>query len=253
MAEYGLPGRPVILEGAAAGWKAMEWTIDDFRRRYRDVRIRPHGGDIVQANEETTIGEFMAAMASDTTGRFLSWPFCEQRAELMDSFRLPAFLADNWAPPQYRSSMFWVIVSPPHGGPRLHQDIYWSSAWNAQMVGRKRWRFCPPEDEALVYRGRVDTFAPDLDAFPLFARARCYEGTAGPGDIVFLPSRWWHQTCALDCGLALTGNYSDHTNYRYVIQYMENHGMTDLLAEFQQQVAIRTVTPEGSTPRPGAA
>ncbi len=248
MREYGVPGRPVVLAGAASHWPAMQWTLPGFRHAYGHVRIKPHHGNIVQSTEETTLGEFMDGMASDRTGRFLSWPYPLEHPELVDTFRLPSCLAENWAPPKYHPTLLWIIVSPPGSGLRLHRDIYWSSAWNAQMVGRKRWTFCAPQDDPWVYNGQVNTFEPDLATFPLFERATVYETVAEPGDIVYVPSRWWHQTRSVDAGLALTGNYTDRTNYRTVMAYMQAHGMHDLLAEFRRQIDVELARPQAQVP-----
>ena len=50
--------------------------------------------------------------------------------------------------------------------------------------------------------GRVDAFEPDLHACPAFANASCLVATLSPGESLFYPEAWWHQTRTLTPGAA---------------------------------------------------
>jgi len=50
----------------------------------------------------------------------------------------------------------------------------------------------------------VDPINPDMDRYPEFANVRSLEVTLGPGDVLYLPSLWFHhvrQTHACIAGL----------------------------------------------------
>jgi hypothetical protein len=92
---------------------------------------------------------------------------------------------------------------------------------HCQVVGRKRWLICPSEAAAELYVGStgggvspIDAFEPDMKRFPKFARAKCFDVLANPGDILFYPRKWFHQTLNLDpVTVGIAGRRIDSTNY----------------------------------------
>lgn len=71
-----------------------------------------------------------------------------------------------------------------------------------QIRGRKRVVLFPPNDALKMYlsgdKSRViDVHAPDTNVFPDFYKAERYEVTLEPGDILFIPALWFHNTEAL--------------------------------------------------------
>ena len=74
----------------------------------------------------------------------------------------------------------------------MHRDFMGTSAWNVLFAGEKTWQFFPPmggEGMSCVQR---------------------------PGDIVYTPSNWWHQVRNESCTLALTENFFNESNSRYL-------------------------------------
>jgi [protein]-arginine 3-hydroxylase / protease len=49
----------------------------------------------------------------------------------------------------------------------------------------------------------VDVMAPDLDAHPLFADAECLECVLRPGEVLFMPAKWWHFVTALTTSISV--------------------------------------------------
>lgn len=49
----------------------------------------------------------------------------------------------------------------------------------------------------------VDIEDPDLDAFPLFSRAKRFEVILGPGDVLYIPARCWHHVRSLSPSISL--------------------------------------------------
>jgi hypothetical protein len=91
------------------------------------------------------------------------------------------------------------------GGPGcvtpLHADGLATGALLAQVHGEKRCLLFAPEQEPLLHperlplvfgRSPIDVRRPDLERFPRFAAARPVKCTLRPGDLLYIPSRWWH-------------------------------------------------------------
>lgn len=91
-----------------------------------------------------------------------------------------------------------------------HFDFPHNLACNA--VGHRRFTLFPPEQVSNLYIGPmefspggqdislVDLQQPDLERFPKFSTALAASQTAelDPGDILFIPSMWWHHVSSLD-------------------------------------------------------
>jgi hypothetical protein len=119
-----------------------------------------------------------------------------------------------FTPDDYRWPFFFMgapgAVSP------IHRDLAHNLA--AHLFGAKRWRLYSPDQAELLYPNPgpddgpsaqtclVDPDAPDLQRFPRFAEARPLELVVRAGEILLVPSGWFHHVTALE--LCLNVAYS---------------------------------------------
>jgi ribosomal protein L16 Arg81 hydroxylase len=106
-----------------------------------------------------------------------------------------------------------VLIGPAGSVARLHTDFLHTHAYLAQIAGRKRCTLFSPEDSAFLYEGRVDPDAPNLDEFPLFRQATAFECTLEPGELLFMPWRWWHHVVALEKSITVNYNFFNRVNF----------------------------------------
>ena len=201
---YWTPNRPVVLRGGAAGWPAIGWTFGALAGRFRwapvDVLVRRSAGWWHEAREikRMPFGELVDAAlgpASDQlyadgrTDLLLQAGLAPLRAELG---LLPGLVGDG-------HPRAWIgpggTVTPTH-----HDQ---SSAWQVQLVGKKRTWLASPLDPSLADTavGLYNTVDPRE---PRVGEARWHGVEVGPGDAVFVPVGWWHHVEALEPSISVS-------------------------------------------------
>lgn len=131
--------------------------------------------------------------------------------ELAKDVRVPKYCAH--AP--WQNTRFWL--SAANTGAPLHRDLAENLFF--QIVGRKRfllfppsatpWLYSNPFRSALPNYSRFDAERPDFDRFPLSRKVHPIEIVLEPGDAMYLPSRWWHQTRSLDLSASFNFWWAD--------------------------------------------
>jgi ribosomal protein L16 Arg81 hydroxylase len=138
-----------------------------------------------------------------------NWQLCDKYDEIMRAHTVPSYFFDwfRFLPAFMRMPYPRIFIGPKGAITPLHVDVWDTHAWLSQLEGRKRWLLFPPEDRKYLYDYQVRCEKPDLAKFPLYEKASPLECTIGPGDTVFVPSRWAHWVQSLDPGVSLTYNY----------------------------------------------
>jgi ribosomal protein L16 Arg81 hydroxylase len=144
--------------------------------------------------------------------------------ELLDDVELSPKFMEDWLPllpaalrrtldqaTRYFSA--GILIGPKNAQIGLHHDFLETHAYLAQIAGRKRCVLFSPEDSAALYRGDVNVDAPDFEKFPLFRNATAYECTLEPGELLFIPYRWWHHVVGLEKSITVNYNFFNHVNF----------------------------------------
>ena len=112
-------------------------------------------------------------------------------ATLLNDIQVP-----HWFDTGARAINMWCGVLGTSCG--LHCDL--APNCNVQIVGRKRFTLIAPDETNHLYRikgrthCRFDPHAPDFESFPLARRATQWECTLRPGEALYIPVGWYHQT-----------------------------------------------------------
>ncbi|KAI8883735.1 Clavaminate synthase-like protein [Backusella circina FSU 941] len=92
----------------------------------------------------------------------------------------------------------------------LHQDPYHNLL--AQVVGCKYIRLYSPDQTALMYpheglmtnTSQVDLEKPDHTRFPQFKDASYVECILNPGELLYIPPKWWHYVKSLETSFSVS-------------------------------------------------
>lgn len=197
------PGRPVVLRGAASGWPASRWTFADLLARFRwapmDVLVRRSAGWWLRDREirRMSFGDLVAtALGPPSDGLY-----ADGRTDVLEQAGLAPMRADLGLLPGLvgdGNPRAWIgpagTVTPTH-----HDQ---SSAWQVQLVGRKRTFLASPFEAALAATtvGLYNTADPRDPP----GDVRWHEIEVGPGDAVFVPVGWWHHVEALEPSVSVS-------------------------------------------------
>jgi hypothetical protein len=127
----------------------------------------------------------------------------------------------------------------------LHHDR--APNWYAQVYGEKQFILFSPDQVKLLYprssamqthTSAVDPVHPDLVAHPRFAEARPVAVTVRTGEVLFLPSFWWHHVTSLSVSISVNqwwrADLSEHYNPTgarlMTVQYVHDSWATELKA-----------------------
>ncbi|GAB7363516.1 hypothetical protein MBLNU230_g3785t1 [Neophaeotheca triangularis] len=148
----------------------------------------------------------------------------------------PCFGADAFTHlgPQ-RPDHKWLIIGPSRSGSTFHKDPNATSAWNAVLRGRKYWIMfpsspsIPPPPGVFVSEDQSEVTAPLsipewLLGFHAEARKTpgCKEGICEEGEVLYVPSGWYHLVLNLEDSVAVTQNFVPEARLGAVLAFLRD-------------------------------
>lgn len=227
--DYVARNRPVVVENALPASAARQrWTPQYFRERFGDRQIQ------VSHSEKMAFTDFIdAVLASreDAPGPYMyrlfigpHMPELLPDLEPLNPYAFPRRLASPlMLRPWRRPDGYLKLLIGGIGGrfPVLHYDLENAHATITEIHGDKEFVLYAPEDAASLYPKPgmpnhstiPDVRQVDLQQFPRYAEATQYHTVLHPGDMVFVPSRWWHGARALSPSISVCQNMLDGSNW----------------------------------------
>jgi len=242
--KYLLARRPVIITDATAKWKASAWTPQWFKERYPDKIVHTDQG-------EMRMGDFIDAIVkvNDEPGPFLrEQPLKDVFPDLVDHVQpTPPYVLPNWLGGNYllppitkrlnRESFIEVNFCGRRIFPYLHIDDLGVHAFITQHYGEKEFIVYPPDQEQYLYRDGKARFSPitdvdnpDLERYPLFAKAKAIRVVLAPGESVFMPCGWWHTTKVHGTSLSTVISISNASNWPELVDFLKENSNRPALA-----------------------
>lgn len=206
----------MLLDGLVDEWPARaDLTLDRLRERFGDRTLpvlHTRGGDLVcdvdkgVSFDTVRFRDYVDRVSSgEAVETYLAAPVATWLPELARDLPAPIYCRD--AP--WQNMRLWL--SAPGTTVPLHHDV----AQNifCQLVGRKRFLLYPAAASPWLYSHRFrsalanysqfDPERPDHARFPLSRGLEPLEVVLGPGDAMYLPTRWWHHVRSLDVSLSV--------------------------------------------------
>jgi hypothetical protein len=154
--------------------------------------------------------------------------------------------ASYWSPTCFGEDLFsvlgdqrpdhrWLIMGPARSGSTFHKDPNATSAWNAVLTGSKYWLMFPagagvdPPPGVIVSDDQSEITSPLSIAeymltFHELARRTpgCKEGICFAGEVLHVPSGWFHLVLNLEDSLALTQNFVPRKKLPDVLSFLRD-------------------------------
>jgi hypothetical protein len=244
---------PYILTHVANNWGIFDelspqWLASNFQDGITDVYtngMRRLDGDEGQSPNLDYLDEALVLQHAVNNTRhqtYVQWrirlPQWERMAHLFDPF--PPYLSGKWwqdkclhnrtTKANLWSAVAWrmMVIGKDEAGMFVHPDSFFTSVWQMQVQGTKRWAVCHPEDDHLFPRaGEWDPFNPSFDdwaaEYPKMREARCGFADVSPGEVLLYPSNYWHATLNLDypC-IGIAGRTVTALNYKGIFEHLRN-------------------------------
>ena len=232
--------KPFILANSTNHWqlqKTWEWKF--FHERYRDVTF---AAEAVNWPLDTYLD-----YASNNWDESPLYLFDHSFVEKMDlKVGQRAWEGDYWIPECFGEDFFsvlgdqrpdhrWLIVGPERSGSTFHKDPNATSAWNAVIRGLKYWIMFPtaadfpPPPGVFVSDDKSEVTSPVslaewLLGFHAEARSTkgCLEGLCREGEVLHVPSGWWHLVLNLEPSIAITQNFVPRGHLADALDFLRN-------------------------------
>ena len=229
LSRYMHANRPVVISGVASDWAAMRtWTPENLKQRFGSQPVAV--GYERNMPFDTFIDQVLES-SPDKPGPYMYRSFLHEV--------LPELLPDVMPQNKYAFARRYASPLMPEkwrrpdgylklliGGvgskfPVMHYDGENSHAVITQIYGDKEFVVFPPDDGQYLYARKAfpnhsavdDPIMQDRERWPLLAQAQPYRAVLKPGDMIFVPARWWHAARALSTSISVCTNTLDPSNW----------------------------------------
>lgn len=219
-----------MLTDPVKSWPGYQtWTIDSLLCKYGDITFRAEAVDW-QLN---TYGEYMKNN-NDESPLYLFDKHFADKTSMGEEYTIPPLFAEDFFSVlgDDRPDRKWLIVGPERSGSSFHKDPNATCAWNAVIEGEKYWimfpnHITPPgvfvsEDQSEVTSPL--SIAEWFEGFHKEARKvkGVKEGICRRGEVLYVPSGWWHLVVNLSPALAITENFVPRKHLPRVLSFLRD-------------------------------
>ncbi|KAF2806725.1 Clavaminate synthase-like protein [Mytilinidion resinicola] len=244
--------KPFVLTTPVKQWPIYNhWTPSTLVAKYPDVKIRAEAVDWPLK----VYTDYMNNSLDESPLYLFDRAFVEK---LSIAVGRDTPDASYWPPTCFGEDLFsvlgdqrpdcrWMIMGPARSGSTFHKDPNATSAWNAVLTGRKYWLMFPsspttaPPPGVILSADASEITSPlsiaeYLLSFHALARRTpgCREAICHAGEVLHVPSGWFHLVVNLDESLALTQNFVPRRRLADVLGFLRDTG--DQASGFKDEV-----------------
>ncbi len=142
-------------------------------------------------------------------------------------YSTPSYFVSDWLNEYWASKSDdyrFLYLGPKGSWTPFHSDVFGSFSWSANVTGHKKWIFFPKDQEPKnVYD--ILEIIPEGDLTDFSSKThddlQYFEIQQGPGEVIFVPSGWYHQVTNLTDTLSINHNWFNGTNIGFVLEQLK--------------------------------
>jgi len=151
------------------------------------------------------------------------WHFYRDTKAYYEGYTTPEYFSSDWLNEWWQSrtdvsnDYRFVYIGPKNSWTPLHSDVFGSFSWSANIVGKKKWIFLVPGEEDKL-RDNLGNLAFDVDSIEESKKSTLNKIVMiqDEGEIIFVPSGWYHQVCNLEDTISINHNWFNGCNIETV-------------------------------------
>ncbi|CAB3401573.1 unnamed protein product [Caenorhabditis bovis] len=262
LTDFGFPNKPFILESSATDeWPARKnWVLGDgspnlqyFIDNYGDAIVPILDGDCY---EKVVLRDYLQNLDKNPQKYLKDWHF--QNDFGAADYKLHPFFArdfvnyENFAKESnpFGDDYRFVYFGFKGSWTKFHSDVVSSHSWSANVCGEKLWLMLEPGKENLFKAATDSGFVEDLrEHEDRWEEAGLMKFVQHAGEIVFVPTNWYHQVHNLTDAISINHNWMNCTNIEIVGEFLRRrerdvrNELSDCAAmfdkdEFEQKVEL---------------
>jgi histone arginine demethylase JMJD6 len=238
--EYLYPHKPVIINGALTNWRALStWTPQYFKTKYGSFRVNIDGKEYTIAE---VIDRALASTEENPAPYLRNLIMGNHIPELLqDIYPLLDYFSPNWLDGPFSQGLHSKLHKGSaelyiggKGGkfPVLHYDSAFTHAFLCQIYGTKEFTAYSQDQTPYLYQKPglpnvsqlSDIDNPDLQQFPLAAKARQIRFQLTAGELLFIPGGFWHTARMLSPSITVSVNRANASNWSNVTRDLCSKG-----------------------------
>ena len=226
---------PCLIKNLMKNWKAMtdfvinnEPNIDFFATldTTKEVPVANCSAKYFNSQEKCsmTLQEYLDYWMSDRSELLYlkDWHFTKDHPGGQDFYQVPDYFKSDWLNEYWQDKnddYKFVYLGPKGSWTPFHTDVFGSYSWSANVSGYKKWIFFQPDTQPQnIYDiSKVMPKSEDSDMkLKSHGDLEYFEVVQGPGEVIFVPSGWYHQVLNMTDTLSINHNWFNATNIQYI-------------------------------------
>jgi hypothetical protein len=230
---YETPNKPVVITDIVTNWKSYSWTREKLIDKYGQIQFRTDFEFTDMKLVDYLL--YCEKVIEERPVYLFDNSFAERAPEMLTEFEVPKYFKEDFFDllndhPKDRPSFRWLLVGPTRAGATFHKDPNFTSAWHGLILGKKKWILYPPDFTPLGVFPSEDgqqVTTPDtmvqwfMDFYPLKTPVTPIECVLNAGELMFIPSGWWHSVVNLEESVAITQNFVSRSNLKNVYDFLK--------------------------------
>lgn len=224
--------RPVLIKGLANDWTAKKkWDLDHFLNLKEDKEILLLSENFIQDDNRYTKSSFKEYIKKLKDSELNKSEFKDYLTTLNIFEYYPHLKSDvdfSLFEDQTKTNEVTAWIGPSGTISGFHADT--ANNMYAQIKGKKMFIICSTDFDKNMYpsdkhifeavASQVDINNFDAERFPRFKDATFIKAILEPGDVLYLPQKWWHYVQSLDPSISIS-NFGYTTFQSYTLKFFE--------------------------------